>query len=367
MSNAVQNLTGGGRIDYIDLAKGFCIMLVVGVHTIDFFNIDFPAESFFVTFRMPLYFFLSGLFFKRYEDLKGFTKRKTNKLLIPFLFFYLLTGVLFPNAMHWAGFDLTNSGFYGIESLWAFITPGLFFNAPIWFLVCLFWVNMLFYCIVLLSDKFTNERIRISLIITLSALCGFCGWLAWHNGIDIWAFIDTALSSTPFFCMGYLVRKYTPILTTNKSDKYLPLLLIAAGVITYLCSGGMSFLFNKFDRCNPFIVYIGGFFGTLMVMFLAKMIKRLPFVSYWGRYSIIILCTHNLPMQVISRIFVKIGLPDAIGVWPAYILAFLITMFSYQLIIPLCIKFIPWFTAQKDLIPIPKIPTPTQQSTPTNQ
>lgn len=319
-----------------------------------------PTEEFFVTFRMPLYFFLSGLFFKRYEDIVGFAKRKTNKLLIPF-FFYILTGVFFPNDMHWAGFDLTNSGFFGVQSLYAFITPGLFFNAPIWFLLALFWVNMLFYCIVLASDKLSNERGRITLIVLLSALCGFCGWLAWHFNVDIWAFIDTALSSTSFFCMGYLVRKYTPILTANRSDKYLPLMIIGAGLITWICRGGMSFLFNLFDRCNPFVVYIGGFFGTLMIMFIAKMIKRLPFVSYWGRYSIIILCLHNLPMQVICRIFLKLNLTEVIGLWPTYILAFFITMFSFQLIIPLCIKFIPWFTAQKDLIPIPTKNSSAQQ------
>ena len=46
------------------------------------------------TFRMPLYYFLSGLFFKPYNGFFNFAIRKANKLLIPFFFFYFCTGVI---------------------------------------------------------------------------------------------------------------------------------------------------------------------------------------------------------------------------------------------------------------------------------
>ena len=74
------------RIDFIDLAKGFCIVLVVFTHVNSYFNLSYPLQETLSIFRMPLYFFLSGLFFKNYEGFCGFVKRKVNKLLIPFLF-----------------------------------------------------------------------------------------------------------------------------------------------------------------------------------------------------------------------------------------------------------------------------------------
>lgn len=49
------------RIDFIDLAKGVCIFLVVIGHC--GVPIDIPG---FEIVRMPLYFILSGLFFKEY-------------------------------------------------------------------------------------------------------------------------------------------------------------------------------------------------------------------------------------------------------------------------------------------------------------
>ena len=79
------------RIQYIDLAKGFCILLVVASHILAFYRTQLPYDSVLKCFRMPLYFFLSGVFFKQYENFGGFVKRKINKLLIPFLFFYIPT------------------------------------------------------------------------------------------------------------------------------------------------------------------------------------------------------------------------------------------------------------------------------------
>ena len=81
------NSTNKGRIDFIDLAKGFCIIMVVYYHVYTKVYPPSPIDGAISIFRMPLYFFLSGLFFKTYEGFCGFLKRKINKLLIPFLFF----------------------------------------------------------------------------------------------------------------------------------------------------------------------------------------------------------------------------------------------------------------------------------------
>ena len=85
------------RIEFVDLAKGFCICLVVFSHCCSHYHLKTPIDLTCGAFRMPLYFFLSGLFFKTYEGFDGFLKRKINKLVIPFLFFYLIGSVLLPN------------------------------------------------------------------------------------------------------------------------------------------------------------------------------------------------------------------------------------------------------------------------------
>ena len=72
------------RIDFVDLTKGVCIILVVMAHVGGAFE-QLDTNSMLSCFRMPLYFFISGVFFKSYEGLFGFILRKINKLIIPFL------------------------------------------------------------------------------------------------------------------------------------------------------------------------------------------------------------------------------------------------------------------------------------------
>lgn len=72
----VNKLVGGG-IEFIDLAKGVCIILVVMFHV----GIDIPHLD---IIRMPLYFIISGLFYKPYDSITSFCIKKPNKILIPF-------------------------------------------------------------------------------------------------------------------------------------------------------------------------------------------------------------------------------------------------------------------------------------------
>ena len=102
------------RIEFIDLAKGVCILLVIMMHTD--VNVDFPGLR---GMRMPLYFILSGLFFKDYGG---------------FLFFYLASYSIFY-LIGWLSPDIIKSKATGISDLF---TQRQLFNGPIWFLLALF-------------------------------------------------------------------------------------------------------------------------------------------------------------------------------------------------------------------------------------
>jgi fucose 4-O-acetylase-like acetyltransferase len=90
--------------------------------------------------------------------------------------------------------------------------------------------------------------------------------------------------------------------------------------------------------------------GTLGIIFTAKVIKHIPFVTYWGRYSIMILVTHSLILKVLTPPILKLHLSMALTV----ILILTTLMFSYQILIPLMKKYLPYVTAQKDVIDVLK-------------
>ena len=118
------------RIEYIDLAKGFCILLVVFAHI----HPDLTRYSwgvFFDSFRMPLYFFLSGIFFKKYSGIQEFGVKKINNLIIPLLFFYAFTYLY--DAASWGIGRLTDGDTTAYERLswwpfWWLLVVSAFFS-----------------------------------------------------------------------------------------------------------------------------------------------------------------------------------------------------------------------------------------------
>lgn len=162
------------RIEYIDLAKGFCIILVVIYHLTEYYSLQMPLNNFFKAFRLPLYFFLSGMFFKDYGSFLEFVKRKTNKLIIPFVFWFLLFSVGFVQIQKACGLHLWNVKDYSIVyCLTDWITRETFPNAPIWFLICLFEVNILFYMIYKIKDMFSKYGLYV--LVVLSLFVGLMG------------------------------------------------------------------------------------------------------------------------------------------------------------------------------------------------
>ena len=337
------------RIQYIDLAKGFCIILVVAYHVNKALHFNqFPLFwNTLSVFRMPLYFFLSGLFFKEYEGFLGFFLRKVNKLLIPFFFFYIVTSFALSNILNFFGLPVPDSESLGVSGLWAFVFEK-FSNGPIWFLLALFLVNIFFYVILVSVKQITSNQNVVATLVTIVCFSmGFFSVIFISTNYNLYCFLDTALSALPFFCMGYLFFRYTDILTPNRFDKFLPIVVIACFCFTFFVNGKCSYKLNTFT-IDPVLQYISGMTGTLGIVFLAKLLRDLPFVSYWGRYSIMILVSHSLLIKAYVPLLSKLGLPQSL----LMAMMLIVVMFSYQMIIPLMLKYLPYVTAQKDLINI---------------
>lgn len=329
------------RIEYIDLAKGFCILLVVFTHANSAFlgEVEYAIEDALKIFRMPLYFFLSGLFFKPYEGYIGFLKRKINKLLIPFLFFHIASCFIVP---------ILNRTSFEWHTLWDILlgydgSP----NVPLWFLICLFWQNQIFYALYKLSVTMKYPVFAISI---LSVVIGLLGYAMGGTAYNIKAMnIGTAFTTMPFFAVGYLFRCHTDILYPTNWDKWLIPLAVLCFLFTYCLTDGKAEYFINMYQVSAPVLYVSAFSGVLGILFLSKSLIRLPFVSYVGRYSIMILVTHAPFMQRVMPLLFRLNLPYW---WITSVSATVIVSLSYILLIPLMKRFLPYVTAQKDVIPI---------------
>lgn len=320
------------RIDFIDLAKGVCIFLVVVGHS----GAPIAIPGFEIV-RMPLYFILSGLFFKTYNGSLSFLIKKTNKILIPFLFFYLIGNIAFYTIKFFAPQYLITAA----NGIFDLFNNRQFFNGPIWFLLCLFWCNIYFCQIFFL---FKNDIARIITVIFL----GTFGWWLGYKDYFVPLFLDVAMTSLPFFTFGYYLKK-SNILYPNKYDKYNLLISFSFWGVSFLLTNVTHYRLSlHYNGVNGWSTYFIAIASVMSILFLCKRIKRLPILSYIGRYSIILLCVHHMiyrPVTVILRI-TNIDWLNNI-----YVIAG-ITLLLSTLCIPLCIRFIPHFVAQKDLIKI---------------
>lgn len=338
------------RYEFIDLAKGFCILLVAFFHIV---GRPFPdsVNGTLASFRMPLYFILSGMFFSRYGGFKEFVIKKINRLLIPFLFCWLVRAVVcvayyFRTLIIDA--SLSFDGAYLLDKLF---DSTLGFFMPLWFLPCLFFCGIFFYLIVMLCDCFNKNR--VVWLILVSMLVGTGGFILADNGINLPLWTGRALVSVPFYAFGYMLRKQTDFLQTSKYNKVYILLAVILFALTFFVYVGAELWLDGMKVAYFFSYYFCGIAGTMAVLLLSKKIKRIPVISYYGRYSICILMTHFLFVPVLFNTGI-LEYVEGLGINALLfrICFFVVAMLSYLLIIPFMIKYMPHVCAQKDLIEI---------------
>lgn len=324
------------RVEWIDLAKGVCIILVVITHVFLVSGVSFMMDSKMTSIRMPLYFILSGLFFKQYEGFLGFLRRKVNKLLIPFLFFFITTSFL----AYWFIYHGN-----ALSVLW--FDRRIMINGPIWFLLCLFVVNIIFYLIQLFGNRFFGNY-KVVCIIALSLLCGFMGLSLSYLEIQLPLFIDSALTAMPLFAFGWFLFRHTNFLTSQVSYKRDLLLLLICLLIFWYLSVYSRWMANVYPKDQMWKIYFSSIAGPSAVLILAKIVGRVPLISYWGRYSIIILCTHLPVARVVYYLLKHLTTDNHILMIPVFI----ITMLICHALIPVFKKYLPYVSAQKDLLRI---------------
>ena len=317
------------RIKFIDLAKGVCITLVVLHHC----HIEIP---YLVYVRMPLYFMLSGLFFKLYSGFFDFTKRKTNKILIPFIFWHVFSFAIYLIIQHFAPGIRVNSEVKQF-SLWDPWFSRLCFNNPLWFLLSLFWCNILYYIISIVTKKKVWQGVIVVGLVALSSLIKDQELLPLY----FWK----ALNNLPYFFIGSLLKNTDILYEINGVTYYQKnkdwILGIACAVIFFVLESIYGIPYN--------MQYIASTAGVLALLLLLKRIRYVPVISKFGRYSIIILCTSYLVYSPLRVIIPR--LTHITGFWSDFI-AFLLTMTIEYFVIDFCKKYMPYVTAQKDIISV---------------
>lgn len=279
------------RLDYVDVAKGVGILLVLVGHSTDI------GRNFIYQFHMPLFFFISGILYnEKYSDnLLDLIKSRIRSLYIPFVI-YNLVFLLFHNIF--INMNLyTNMDYYTLNDvLKRGINILLFssseqFGGALWFIAALFMTNTLFgiYKWLLKQIKIKNvEGILLGLII-LTYIMGY--------STDIKRGVSIGMVGLLFYYSG---NKYKWLSNKIKLNGNISLLFLIILIITAKFNI-VEMAVNKYT--NIIIFPIIALMGIYLVMYISELVLRWRIKSlliFIGENTLSIVALHFLSFKLVT-------------------------------------------------------------------
>lgn len=262
------------RFEYLDIAKGVGILLVVWGHIL----LVGPSHRVIYAFHMPLFFLISGMLFKRekFNSIIDFIGKRAKRLLIPFAIYSIVTWLI------WATFRFVrhdNVVSYWDPLLQTIIAKGsgayMVHNSALWFVPCLFATEIIY---------FTFSKLRPLPKLLIAICCAAISFSLGHFFGDNWWFLlpwnlDAALIGVLFYCLGNVFTTKLPnsiLIEFSKSNQLSCwILFLASAALLYWsamafgeCSMGSS-AYN----CNGAIFVVRALIGCFACIVLSIFIS----------------------------------------------------------------------------------------------
>jgi uncharacterized membrane protein YcfT len=279
------------RVEWVDYAKGICIILVVMMHSTLGVEKALGTTghlSAFIEwarpFRMPDFFLISGLFLSRRID--GDWRDYLDKKVIHFGYFYVLWySIQFALKGHGFYQDLGLAGLIQHYAL-GFIEP----FGTLWFIYML----AIFFCVVKLT-----RNLPPLLVFAVGAGLEMAHI---HTG---WSIIDEFAARFVYFFAGY----WLSTLVFNATNILWQRSLVALMAMLYLWGAGHSLAMVNGVSKLPVVSLVLGFAGASAVITTSIVLARsggLRWLRYFGENSIVIYLAFVLFMGPVRAISIKL-------------------------------------------------------------
>ncbi len=275
------------RIFAIDATKAFAIFCIVVAHN------DYGwLGSYLYSFHIPIFFFISGLFFncEKENDFIFFVKKRAKNLLIPYFSIAALLYIFwfFVGRKFGASGELNLSVFKNLLGI--FYAQGgieyMDWGVPLWFLPCLFLTSISFYFIAKLK-----KNILIFLLISLIFLAFITdSYLTFRL---FWSF-DLVFTSLFFYGFGYLFRPtYFQYILQNKNTPkkiIFAAIMLIINILFFLQNGKIDI--SKSIYHNILFMFISGLSGSIFYLIIFSFLPKIKWLSYIGENSLLIMGFH---------------------------------------------------------------------------
>lgn len=276
------------RIEYFDIAKGIGILAVIAGHTLQ----NKSALAFIYSFHMPLFFLISGYFFKPNDDSKSLIRKNARQLIVPYLFTcgcvilirlcreYKNIGSSFQ---YWA-----YASFYGSGGSYSKPFP-IYMIGAIWFLLALFFAKCIFNC----SFQFREKYIQACFIVTIA-------YIGYKTSQFVWLpfSVQAGMVAIIFLYVGYGMKQYGIMQKTVRAPS-----VIFASAIWIFCIifGGHLYMVQNYYG-NGLLDMMGAICATYIILLISRMIEKKAdlfarILTFYGKNSIIVLCFHLIELD----------------------------------------------------------------------
>lgn len=280
-------------------------------------------EKFIFVWHIPMFFVVSGYFFKK-ESGKVCLNKNIRHLILP----YIATSLVM------IAFSLAKQLVIGKGDTTTMVIATLVGNGTvnnptlskysvgaIWFLLALFWCRLFFH---FLQTRISLKAIFGITLVTLSTISTYVG-----TSIYLPTDILQGISALIFFYIGYLVRIYK-VLNYNTNKSYFIFVVILAFFSVNAGSMSMVRCYYSYWPIN-FLAAIG---VTHFVYHISRHLSNNKFLSWCGRVSMVILCVHIIelsffPISYLHQFFDLTNYYDVfIHLSISIIMSYLILLFS---------------------------------------
>lgn len=337
------------RINWIDELKGFILILVCLGHT----NVYIPflggnLITICQAFRMSTFFFLSGLLFStnRYPNIMSYMMHKTKVLLIPYILLSLLFSFLDPRLYDLSLLEkqsyltpfLSSSDVHSSLEFFLMEFCSIFYygiaitTAPLWFVLALFFVSILFFCI---HHIFQGK----AKFITIYAIfCLIIGWvLNLYNLVLPYCF-SAVFTASFFFSLGFLTNKIIKYMNEMAKKKIALIIILLSPLYLYAINinGSINLSTNKLgDNLLGYILStVSGIFLIVSIfIFFNKFINESilqGILKNIARNALIILAVHYWAIQC-SRIFLYQISKEIYFPWLVILIIIIVTILAIPL------------------------------------
>ena len=337
---------GANRIYWVDTAKALGIFFIFYGH-LD--AIDENVRTYVFSFHVPLFFFLSGMFMKDSRltvNFRQFIADRLKRRIWPYFTFGILTYFLWILLLVLKRYNI----YQGKEIVVHPIKPliGMFYgngtdnwlshNQLLWFLACLFSIEIILYLI----RRCTNNNILILLSIFTISLLGYINSLTDHPRLPFG--FDVALVAVLYYGVGYVAKDF---IVKFRFNIYFAFLLLIVGMISSYINGKIDMNFNVYG--NYLLFVLSSFCGIIFWCELSKRVKEIGIIQYIGRNTLSIFLLQSFSFLLINGIL-RFVLHLPTGYHDPYFIPVIYSLCSILLLIPFVYiinRYLPFLVRKK--------------------